>query len=90
MDLQHSISFNKNQELIGTEQLVIIDSPDPDEENQMIGRTIWDAPEIDQQVFVEGEYETGRIIRVMIEDAGAYELYASGQPRAFIPITQID
>ncbi len=78
MDLQHSISFNKNQALIGEELDIIIDAPDPENENQMLGRTIWDAPEIDQVVFVEGAYDTGTIVRLKIEDAGAYELYASG------------
>lgn len=77
MDLQHSISFAKNQELVGQELDVIIDTPDPDNEGQMIGRSRWDAPEIDQVVYVRGEVETGAIVRVKIEDAGPYELYAS-------------
>ena len=77
MDLQHSISYNKNQELIGTNIDVIIDTQDPDNEDQMIGRSIWDAPEIDQVVYVDGSFETGSIIRAHVEDAGPYELYAS-------------
>ena len=85
MDLQHSISFNKNQELIGSELDIIIDSPDPDEEGQMLGRTIWDAPEIDQQVIVSGSYEPGSIIKMKIYDAGAYELYASSIQDSVIP-----
>jgi hypothetical protein len=43
----------------------------------MIGRSIWDAPEIDQVVYVDGSFETGSIIRAHVEDAGPYELYAS-------------
>lgn len=77
MDLQHSISFNKNQELIGKELDVIIDSTDPDVAGQMIGRSIWDAPEIDQVVYISGEIEQGAIIRAVVDDAGPYELYAS-------------
>ncbi len=77
MALQHSISFNHNQELIGSELEIIIDAADPDNEDQMLGRTIWDAPEIDQVVYVAGGYQLGSIVKLTINDAGAYELYAS-------------
>ena len=90
MDLQHSISFNKNQELIGQELDIIIDAPDPDVDGQMLGRSIWDAPEIDQQVFIAGEHEPGTIVKLKIDDAGAYELYASGVDSNFIPLGTIN
>ncbi len=90
MDLQHSISFNKNQELIGQEVDIIIDSPDPEVEGQMLGRTIWDAPEIDQVVMVSGSYEPGTIVRLKIDDAGAYELNASGIQDSLISIDGIN
>lgn len=77
MGLQHSISYNKNQELIGQNLDVIIDAPDPENEGQMLGRTIWDAPEIDQVVYIRGSYELGSIQTLMVNDAGPYELYAS-------------
>jgi len=77
MDLQHSISYNKNLDLIGTDIDVIIDTADPDNEGQMIGRSIWDAPEIDQVVYVSGIHDIGSIIKVHVQDAGPYELYAS-------------
>jgi ribosomal protein S12 methylthiotransferase len=89
MDLQHSISFNNNQALIGEELDVIIDGPDPDNDAQMLGRTIWDAPEIDQQVIVSGVYEPGSIVKLRIDDAGAYELYASGPGNTFISLDKI-
>lgn len=89
MDLQHSISFTKNQSLIGEELDIIIDSPDPDNEGQMLGRTIWDAPEIDQQVFITGNYEPGSIVRLRIDDAGAYELYAGDPGGSFISMDAI-
>lgn len=90
MDLQHSISFNHNQTLIGEAVEVIIDSPDPDEEGQMLGRTIWDAPEIDQQVIISGTYEPGTIVKLRIDDAGAYELYASDPQQNIIAIDDVD
>ncbi len=89
MDLQHSISFNNNQGLIGAELDIIIDSPDPDDDQQMLGRSIWDAPEIDQQVIISGMYELGSIVKLKIDDAGAYELYASGATATLISIDNI-
>ena len=86
MDIQHSISFNSNQKLVGQELDIIIDSLDPDNDQQMLGRTIWDAPEIDQLVFVSGVYELGSIVKLKIDDAGAYELYASGEGENVLPL----
>ena len=87
MDLQHSISFTKNQTLIGEELDIIIDMQNPDDETQMLGRTIWDAPEIDGQVIISGQYEPGSIVKLRIDDAGPYELYASVKQ---IPIITLD
>ncbi len=81
MDLQHSISFRKNQELIHRELDVIIDGPDPDDGTQMLGRTIWDAPEIDQVVYVSGKVKPGEIVNVKIDDAGPYELFGTAVDR---------
>ncbi len=89
MALQHSISFNKNQALIGEELDIIVDGPDPDDVGQMLGRTIWDAPEIDQQVIIRGHYEPGSIVKLRIEDAGPYELYASGIQNDIIPLKSV-
>jgi len=90
MDLQYSIAYNNNQALIGQELDIIIDSPDPDNDQQMLGRTIWDAPEIDQQVFVSGNYDLGSIVKLKIFDAGAYELYAYGPSDNFILVDDIN
>jgi ribosomal protein S12 methylthiotransferase len=90
MDLQHSIAFNNNQALIGQELDIIIDSPDPDDDEQMLGRTIWDAPEIDQQVVITGVFEVGSIVKLRIDDAGAYELYASGVSDNLIALSDIN
>jgi len=90
MDIQHSISFNSNQKLVGQELDIIIDSLDPDNDQQMIGRTIWDAPEIDQLVFVSGVYDLGSIVKLKIDDAGAYEIYASGKGDNVAPLDEIN
>lgn len=77
MDLQHSLSVERNNDLIGRELDIIIDRPDPDEAGNMIGRTIWDAPDIDHVVYLSGDAEAGEIVKATITDAGPYELYAS-------------
>ncbi len=76
MDLQHSLSIDRNQELIGRELDILVDKPDPDIAGQMLGRTIWDAPEIDHNVYLDADLEVGSLVRARITDAGPYELYA--------------
>mgnify|MGYP005624203757 CR=1 FL=1 len=56
----------------------------------MLGRTIWDAPEIDQQVVITGVFEVGSIVKLRIDDAGAYELYASGVSDNLIALSDIN
>ena len=75
MELQQLISLEKNKELIGTPQKVIIEGYSPDED-VYIGRTYRDAPGVDGLVFVECDYEliSGSIVDVIIKDAGPYDL----------------
>ena len=52
-----------------------------DEENdEAIARSPWDAPEIDGNVFIEGEgaaaLKPGQKVRVKITEADDYDLYA--------------
>jgi len=51
MGLQSEISAKKLERFVGTEQQVIIDSINT-EENYAIGRTKYDAPEVDGQVII--------------------------------------
>ena len=51
MELQAQISAKKLERFVGTEQQVIIDSINPDE-NYAIVRTKYDAPEVDGQVII--------------------------------------
>jgi ribosomal protein S12 methylthiotransferase len=76
MDLQHGISWANNQDLIGKELHVIVDKPDPENEGYFIGRTIWDAPDVDNEVIIIGDVNRSDFVRVHITDAGPYELYA--------------
>ncbi|MGM0445161.1 MAG: 30S ribosomal protein S12 methylthiotransferase RimO [Bacillota bacterium] len=72
MEIQQDISYNKNRNYIGKEIEVIIDERI---ENEFIGRTVYDAPEIDNTVYVRGKnINIGDIIKVKITDAFEYDL----------------
>ena len=75
MELQQEISLDKNSELVGTIQKVIIEGYSP-EEDVYVGRTFRDAPNVDGMVFVECDYEliSGTIVDVEIKEAGPYDL----------------
>lgn len=75
MELQQEVSLDKNTELVGTVQNVIIEGYSP-EEDVYVGRTYRDAPNVDGMVFVECDYEliSGTIVDVCIKEAGPYDL----------------
>ena len=78
MELQQNISLQKNTERIGKKYKVLIDEFNPDTV-VFSARTKMDAPEIDNEVIVQGEnklYKSGDFAEVEIVDASEYELYA--------------
>ena len=77
MELQQAISAEKQIAKIGREYDVIIDDVDEDEAT---GRTYADAPDIDGNVYLDGEneLEIGEIVRVRVTDADAYDLWGEG------------
>ncbi|MGY9054997.1 MAG: 30S ribosomal protein S12 methylthiotransferase RimO, partial [Alphaproteobacteria bacterium] len=74
MEAQQSISAAKQLAKVGREIDVIIDEVDEDE---AVGRSSADAPDIDGQVYLDGENEltVGDIVRVKVTDADAYDLW---------------
>jgi ribosomal protein S12 methylthiotransferase len=80
MQIQHAISQELNEELIGQEIDVLIESFD-EKKNLYCGRSQWDAPQIDNQVYVcESEEESvimGEVVRVKIDRASPYDLYGT-------------
>ena len=76
MELQKNISEDYNESLIGKKVNVLIDSQDGE---FFMGRTEWDAPEIDQEVFVSSRQplKAGSFHIVTISDAVEYDLFAS-------------
>lgn len=75
MELQQQISEERNHRLIGTRQKVLIDRRDGE---FAVGRTQWDAPEIDQEVYVKNAdtAEHGNFLTATIVDAVEYDLFA--------------
>jgi len=77
MELQRQISDELNAEQIGKTHRVLIDRFEGD---YAVGRTMWDAPEIDQEVYVKypwraGDVRIGHFTAVKIVDSVEYDLY---------------
>lgn len=78
LKLQEKISLAKNKALIGSEQIVLIEKKI---ENNLIGRTFRDAPEIDGQVIIQTQDSEslddsllGELVKVKIINASTYDL----------------
>ena len=74
MRRQLDISLEYNKEKVGKELEVLVE--EADEDGSYIGRTQYDAPEIDNSVIFtsERELKAGDIVRVLVEDAFDYDL----------------
>lgn len=71
---QLDISLKTNQKKIGTVLQVLVEERDTD--GSYLGRTRWDAPEIDNSVIFTSDknLEEGQLVFVEIEDAFDYDL----------------
>ncbi len=79
MAVQQDVSAEILAEKVGRTIDVLID--DVDEEGS-VGRSKWDAPEIDGSVFLNGEtgLKPGQIVQAQVTEADAYDLWAVRQP----------
>jgi len=75
MEAQKSVSSAQLESKVGSVIDVIVDEVD---EDGAIARSKWDAPEIDGNVFLNGEraVKAGDIVRVKVVEAGEYDLWA--------------
>ena len=75
MELQQEISYEKNQQMIGTTQKILIEGYLVDDD-VYVGRTYRDAPGVDGIVFVSAPYEliSGSFVDVKITEANEYDL----------------
>ena len=76
MEIQQRISLENNKKLIGKTLPVIVDSV---EEENAIGRTLWDAPEVDGLVYIDKtpEIKQGTVVDVEITNADTYDLFGT-------------
>jgi len=76
MELQSGISHELNQLKLGKEFKVLIDRAEGD---YFIGRTIYDSPEVDNEVLIRKNEKTycriGDFINVKIVNADHFDLY---------------
>lgn len=74
MAIQRTISWSHNQEWIGKQVKVLIDRK---EGGQFVGRTEFDSPEVDNEVWMEGSQgalQPGQFAVVQITSASDYDL----------------
>jgi ribosomal protein S12 methylthiotransferase len=77
MELQEKISYDLNQDKIGTSVKVIIDRQEGD---YYIGRTEHDSPDIDNEILVkktEQNLQRGSLYNIKITGAESFDLYGS-------------
>ena len=73
MDIQREISAGKNKSRLGQRMKVMVDGVD--EQGGLTGRTIFDAPDIDGIVFLEGSANAGDLVTAHIIKTDDYDLY---------------
>ena len=80
MELQKQISYENNLARVGQTLNVLIDSCN---ENVFMGRTEYDSPEVDNDVFIDREkwrVPVGDFVKVNITSAGLYDLFGVPVP----------
>jgi ribosomal protein S12 methylthiotransferase len=78
MKAQHAIATELNARLMGATIPVLIEEYDS-ERDLYKGRSAWDAPQIDNQVYVtdkDGSINIGEIVEVKIYKVDTYDLFA--------------
>jgi ribosomal protein S12 methylthiotransferase len=74
MESQAEIACLINEKLVGRNIDVMVDTV---EHGHSIGRSQWDAPEVDNSIHVPYELNIGNIVNLEIVDADNYDLYAA-------------
>lgn len=74
MEIQRQISHESNDRLMGRVVRVIVDRVEGD---QWVGRTQYDSPEVDNEVFIRSdrELEVGAMVNVEITQCDDYEVW---------------
>lgn len=83
MEIQQEISLSHNQNRVGTVQRVLFDRK---ESGYFIGRTEFDSPEVDNEVWVSAKdnyVRIGDFAHIRITDATEYDLFGEVAPSPF-------
>lgn len=73
METQQEIAYQRNLEMIGQTVKVMVDRI---EDSTRVGRTQWDSPEVDPEIYVKGsDAVPGEFINVKITGAEPFELF---------------
>ncbi|MEM0951120.1 MAG: 30S ribosomal protein S12 methylthiotransferase RimO [Cyanobacteria bacterium P01_H01_bin.74] len=72
MALQQEIAYKKNKALVGKTIPTLIDYVN--EYGTLIGRTQWDAPEVDNSVLAKGQAIPGEIVPIKVSAVTPYDL----------------
>jgi ribosomal protein S12 methylthiotransferase len=76
MDLQASISYELNQKKIGQSFKVLVDRVEGD---FFVGRTEYDSPEVDNEVFIKKDHNTylriGEFVNIKINNSEHFDLF---------------
>jgi ribosomal protein S12 methylthiotransferase len=78
MLLQQGIHLENNEQLVGRQVDVLIEGEHPETELLWVGRTPYQAPEIDGQVLIAdaGDATFGDIVKMEVVEAAGYDLVA--------------
>jgi ribosomal protein S12 methylthiotransferase len=71
LDLQASISSEKNQTMVGNTYKLLVDKTG---NTISVGRTEYDSPEIDNIVHIKAKVEKGEFVNVKIDSSNEFEL----------------
>ncbi|MCZ4272885.1 30S ribosomal protein S12 methylthiotransferase RimO [Maritalea porphyrae] len=78
MEKAQAISIDRLSKKVGRTIDVLVDDVSP-EDDRALGRSQWDAPEIDGQVFIDDaiNIKPGDMVKVTINDSDEYDLYGT-------------
>ena len=77
MEIQSQISFEMNQERIGKTYKCLFDRK---EGNFFVGRTEFDSPDVDNEVFVDARehyVQIGKFTNIKIHEATEFDIYGT-------------
>lgn len=75
MELQQEVAREVNSKFLGKELDVLIEEKSPNDQNTYLGRSQYDAPEVDGLVYVKSKAaKAGEMLKVKITDTYEYDL----------------